>query len=73
MSEWNNMKKDRQEEFGMKGTKPKVTNHYPEESFDSQKQKEWAKAIVDRLCVFAEAARTVPERNHRNDKWKQAV
>lgn len=57
----------------MNEIKLKVTNHYPEESFDSQKQKEWAKAIIDRLCVFAETAHTVPERNRRNDKWKQAV
>lgn len=70
MSEWNNMKKDRQEKSGMNGTKQKVTDRYPEESFDSQKQKEWAKAIIDRLCVFAEAVHTVPERNRRNDKWK---
>lgn len=54
----------------MNGTKQKVTDRYPEESFDSQKQKEWAKAIIDRLCVFAEAVHTVPERNRRNDKWK---
>lgn len=60
-------------ELGMKATMLKVTDRYPEERFDSQKQKEWAKAIVDRLCVFAEAAHTIPERNHRNDKWKQAV
>ncbi|MGM9630074.1 hypothetical protein [Butyricicoccus sp.] len=57
----------------MKGTNPKVTDHYPEECFDSQKQKEWAKAIVDRLCAFAEGAHAVPERNRGNDKWKQAV
>lgn len=37
----------------------KVTDQYPEECFDSQKQKEWAKVIVDRLCVFAQAGYTV--------------
>ncbi|MDO4175686.1 MAG: hypothetical protein Q4D42_13070 [Eubacteriales bacterium] len=57
----------------MKGTTPRVIDRYPEERFDSQKQKEWAKAVVDQLCVFAKTAHTAPERNHRNGKRQSTV
>lgn len=57
MFEFNTIKQEG--ESGMEAIMLKVTDQYPEECFDSQKQKEWAKVIVDRLCVFAQAGYTV--------------
>lgn len=58
----------------MNTTALKVNNHYPEEEFDHQQQKDWVRAVVDRMVMYSAAAvHTAGIEVRNNSNWRRAV